>query len=116
LIPVSDAELQPGPTVEATASIADARAVMAREGVDWVAVLDHGVPRGWITADALDTRERIDEIAATPFAVVVRPTDSLRHALDALVSSPTQVVMVTDDEGRYLGFIDVGRIGKELAK
>jgi hypothetical protein len=32
------------------------------------------------------------------------------------VSSPTQVVMVTDTEGRYLGFIDVGRIGKELAK
>ena len=89
---------------------------MAREDVDWVAVLDHGVPRGWVTAAALEGRDRIDQIERTPFAVVVRPTDSLRHALDALVSSPTQVVMVTDADDRYLGFLDVGRIGKELAK
>ena len=41
--------------------------------------------------------------------------DSLRHALDALVSSPTQVVIVVDDDDRYLGLLDVGRIGKGLA-
>ena len=62
-----------------------------------MAVLDDGRPRGWIAADALDGHERVDDVAVTPFAVVVRPTDSLRHALDALVSSPTQVVIVVDD-------------------
>jgi osmoprotectant transport system ATP-binding protein len=115
LIPVSAAELEPGPTVDASASSAEARAVMAREGVDWVAVLDHRRPRGWVAGAALDAHERVDQIAVTPFPVVVRPTDSLRHALDALVSSPTQVVIVVDAEDQYLGLLDVGRIGKGLA-
>ena len=116
LIPVSAAELEPGPTVAISASIEDARAVMARERVDWVAVLDAGRPRGWVGAAQLDGNERVDQVAMTPFPVVVRPADSLRHALDALVSSPTQVVIVVDgDDGRYLGLLDVGRIGKGLA-
>ena len=45
----------------------------------------------------------------------MKPSDSLRHALDALVSSPTQVVIVIGDDDRYLGMLDVGRIGKGLA-
>jgi osmoprotectant transport system ATP-binding protein len=114
LIPVSAAEVQPGPTVDIGATREEARAVMAREHVDWVAVLADGRPRGWVTADALDGHERIDQVAPTPFAVVVRPSDSLRHALDALVSSPTQVVIVVDADGQYLGVLDVGRIGKGL--
>jgi osmoprotectant transport system ATP-binding protein len=114
LIPVSAAELQRGPAVERSASTADARAVMAREQTDWVAVLDDGRPLGWMAAAQLDGRARVDEIDLTVFPVMVRPTDSLRHALDALVSSPTQVVIVVDDAGRYLGLLDVGRIGKGL--
>jgi osmoprotectant transport system ATP-binding protein len=116
LIPVSRAEVEPGPTVEVSASSRDAREVMNRDHVDWVAVLDDGRPRGWISADTLSGHERIDEIAPTPFPVVVRPTDSLRHALDALVSSPTQVVIVVDADGRYLGLLDVARIGKGLVQ
>ena len=115
LIPVSAAELEPGPSVEQSVSAAHARAVMARERVDWVAVLDQGRVLGWITAASLDGHERVDDIDVTPFAVVVRPTDSLRHALDALVSSPTQVVIVVDADGHYLGLLDVARIGKGLA-
>ena len=114
LIPVSAAELQPGPTVDASSTATNARAVMEREDVDWVAVLDDGRPRGWVGAAALDGHERVDEIEATHFPVVVQPADSLRHALDALVSSPTQVVIVVDDDGRYLGLLDVARIGKGL--
>jgi osmoprotectant transport system ATP-binding protein len=116
LIPVSSAELVAGPTVDRAAPISEARAVMEREQVDWIAVLNGGKPQGWIEAAALAGAERIDQIEATPFAVVVRPTDSLRHALDALVSSPTQVVIVVDNDGKFLGFLDVARIGKELAK
>ena len=116
LIPVSAAELQPGPTVDVGSTTANAREVMKREDVDWVAVLDHGRPRGWIDAAQLDGHDRIDEIEATRFPVAAKPTDSLRHALDALVSSPTQVVIVVDDDDQYLGLLDVGRIGKGLAK
>jgi hypothetical protein len=77
-------------------------------------VLDQGRPRGWIGRDALDGRGRNLPHAITPFPVMVRPTDSLRHALDALVSSPTQVVIVVDADDRYLGLLDVARIGKGL--
>jgi CBS domain-containing protein len=115
LIPVSAAELQPGPTVDIGSTVMNARAVMTREGTDWFAVLDNGRPRGWISASQLDSRDRIDEIEPTRFPVAVHPSDSLRHALDALVNSPTQVVMVVDDDDRYLGLLDVGRIGKGLA-
>ena len=88
---------------------------MARERTDWVAVLDHGHVRGWVSAGALDAHGDLARVDVTPFAVVVRPTDSLRHALDALVSSPTQVVIVVDADDRYLGLLDVARIGKGLA-
>jgi osmoprotectant transport system ATP-binding protein len=115
LLPVSSAEILPGPTVDIGASRDEARAVMDRERVDWVAVLEHGIPRGWITAAALEGHTRVDEVERTPFALVVSPTDSLKHALDALVSSPTQVVVVVDAEGRYKGILDVARIGKGLA-
>jgi osmoprotectant transport system ATP-binding protein len=115
LIPVSAAELEPGPTVDIESTTANAREVMKRERVDWVAVLDHGRPRGWIAASQLDGRNRISEIEPTRFPVAVKPSDSLRHALDALVNSPTQVVIVVDDDDRYLGLLDVGRIGKGLA-
>ena len=114
LIPVCDAELQPGPTIDADATTFDARTVMRRESVDWVAVLDDGRPRGWVGRDALDGHERVATVPSTPFPVMVRPDDSLRHALDALVSSPTQVVIVVDADGRYLGLLDVARIGKGL--
>jgi osmoprotectant transport system ATP-binding protein len=115
LIPVSAAELQPGPTVDKTSTIANARAVMTREGVDWVTVLDQGRPLGWIAAAQLDGHDQVGEIEPTRFPVAVNPSDSLRHALDALVSSPTQVVIVVDGDDRYLGLLDVGRIGKGLA-
>ena len=87
---------------------------MARRQTDWVAVLDHGRVRGWASAGALDGHGDLARIDLTPFPVVVRPTDSLRHALDALVSSPTQVVLVVDADDRYLGLLDVARIGKGL--
>jgi osmoprotectant transport system ATP-binding protein len=116
LIPVSAAELQPGPTVDVSSTVANARAVMQREGTDWVAVLDEGRPRGWIGAEQLAGHERVSEIDPTRFPVAVLPSDSLRHALDALVNSPTQVVLVVAPEtDRYLGLLDVGRIGKGLA-
>src|SRR5690349_11447638 len=53
LIPVSAAELDPGPTVDITATGADARRVMARAGTDWVALLDDCRPVGWIGAASL---------------------------------------------------------------
>ncbi len=114
LIPISSAELQPGPTVDVAATTDEARAVMAQRQTDWVAVLDHGSLKGWITAELLGQGRLVADLEVTPFEVVARPEDSLRHALDALVRSPTQVVAVVDGDGTYLGLLDVARIGKGL--
>src|SRR5947209_1072822 len=73
LIPVSAAEVQPGPTVDAGSTTVNARAVMKREGVDWVAVVDQGRPRGWISEAELDRHDRISEIEPTRFPVAVKP-------------------------------------------
>jgi osmoprotectant transport system ATP-binding protein len=115
LIPVSAAQLVPGPVVDLTATGAEARAVAEAEHTDWVAVVHDGCLLGWIGLDRLVDGAAIDPATVTPFEVVVRPEDSLRHALDALVSSPTQVVAVVDgDDHRYRGLLDVGRIGQRL--
>ena len=70
----------------------------------------------WLDRRGAARRPRADRSRSsrTRFPVAVRPSDSLRHALDTLVSSPTQVVIVVDDDDRYLGLLDVGRIGKGL--
>jgi hypothetical protein len=44
----------------------------------------------------------------------LKTTDSLRSALDTLITSPTHVAAVVDDEGAYLGMLDVARIGRGL--
>ena len=119
LIPVSAAELEPGPAVDVVASTSgERRAVLDRERVDWVAVVvDGGRLRGWV-AEA-DMRSTVANASARSTDAPVRRSaaaeaDSLRQALDALVSSPDQVVIVVDDDDRYLGLLDVGRIGKGL--
>jgi osmoprotectant transport system ATP-binding protein len=115
LIPVSAAQLVPGPVVDLTATGAEARAVAEAERTDWVTVVHDGCLLGWVDVDRLGEGEAIDPATVARFEVVVRPQDSLRHALDALVSSPTQVVAVVDgDDHRYLGLLDVGRIGQGL--
>ena len=115
LIPVSAAQLVPGPVVDLSTTGDRARAVAEAEHTDWVAVVHDGCLLGWTAVDGLADDDPLDPAGLVHFEVVVRPEDSLRHALDALVSSPTQVVAVVDgDDRRYLGLLDVGRIGQGL--
>ena len=91
--------------------------VMKRASVDWVAVLDGGSSSGLDRAPpTLDRHERIDQIRgdAVPRGRATRPT---RCGMPSTRSSarPTQVVIVVDDDDRYLGLLDVARIGKGLA-
>jgi osmoprotectant transport system ATP-binding protein len=108
LLPVSSAELYRGPVVDLSASADDVRSTMQRTATTWVAVLDGDRLRGWLPAASVDSS--IDPAHLRRFAVSLHPTSTRREALDALVSSPTRVAVVVDDDDRYLGMLDVDRI------
>jgi osmoprotectant transport system ATP-binding protein len=114
LVPVGEAELDAGPALAGTEPVAAARRLMAERSVDWVAVVDDGRLRGWVAEADLDSQATVGDAACRPFALTLRTSDSLRAALDTLITSPTHVAAVVDDDGGYLGMLDVARIGQGL--
>jgi osmoprotectant transport system ATP-binding protein len=114
LIDVRSTPLDPGPVVGPDSSAEDARRVMAGNGTDWVAVVSGDHLDGWVSGDALDGRATIRDVDVRPFLVTLRPSSTLREALDTLVASPTRVAVVLDEQDRYQGVLDVGRIGSGL--
>jgi osmoprotectant transport system ATP-binding protein len=100
LMRVGQASLSRGPVVTGAADADDARAVMAAEGTDWVAVCDDDRLRGWVGADEVDRlRGTVAEAPLRPFAAVVRPDTTLKAALDGIVTSRTRVAVVVDGDG-----------------
>ena len=77
-------------------------------------MVDDGRLLGWADAGRLDGLTLIADADVQPFLVTLRPDSSLREALDTLVASPTRVAVVLDEQDRYQGVLDVGRIGGEL--
>jgi osmoprotectant transport system ATP-binding protein len=113
LIEVGDVALDDGPVVGRDASAADAAAVMAEHGVDWIGVRHDGHLEGWVWGNQLDATKPIGDLSTQPFRVTVGPHSSLREALDAVVTSRTHVAVVVDGD-RYLGMLTLARISTEL--
>jgi osmoprotectant transport system ATP-binding protein len=107
-----------GPVVAHTASLVEAQAVLASEGVEWIGVTIDGSFAGWATADA------VAEAAANgvPLAAVdrflpaaqVAPSDTLRAAMELIMSSNTSVAVI-DDGGRFGGVVTLEDIRRYLA-
>jgi osmoprotectant transport system ATP-binding protein len=90
-----------------------AREVARDEGTDWVVVVDdERTLRGWNWLD--DLADPVDGAAARPFVTKVAATDSLRMALDALVSSWTGVAVRVGDGDRYEGLLTRELLTREL--
>jgi osmoprotectant transport system ATP-binding protein len=111
LLKVSDVALSPGAVVPAGATPAEAKAVMARFGVDWVGVLDGDRLRGWVPGDALDGLDRVGDGPVERFVSWVTPATALREALDTIVTSRTRAAVVLEDD-RYLGMVFVEQIAE----
>jgi osmoprotectant transport system ATP-binding protein len=119
---VGEASLSRGPVVEPTDSPDDARAVMAAEGTDWVAVCDGDHLRGWVGADEVDALPNgtLDGAPTRPFAAVVHPDTTLKAALDGIVTSRTRVAVVVDadgtgnGDGHYLGMLTVDDLAEGI--
>jgi osmoprotectant transport system ATP-binding protein len=113
LIPVKEVAADEGPVVTMGSRADEARDVARRAGTDWVVVVDDDhTLRGWTWVDEL--ADPVDGDAARPFVTRVEAHDSLRLALDALVSSWTGVAVRVSVADRYEGLLTRELLTAEL--
>jgi osmoprotectant transport system ATP-binding protein len=114
LLEVKLGNAEAGPVVSSTDSVERAREEMARFGTDWVSVVDDGKLLGWVDDDALRDCIRTGEVTLRAFSATVIEGDSLRQALDSIVTSKTGVAAVLDDDGGYVGILSLDGVSQEL--
>jgi osmoprotectant transport system ATP-binding protein len=114
LVKVSDIEIEEGPVCSPGASVADAKAQMEKFDLDWVSVVDDGELRGWVDAAALDGASTVGDATPRPFSAYVTKDSTLRHALDSIITSRTQVAVVASEGQRYAGILTLERVSKEI--
>ena len=113
---VGSLTLTRGPVVEAGASFAHARDVLTREGGEWLGVVADGRFCGWLDAARLDgdgTLGAADGFEAP--AALVTSADSLRAAMDRIMTARTAVAVVVD-EGLFRGVVTLEDIRRALAE
>jgi osmoprotectant transport system ATP-binding protein len=113
LIPAEQADLVPGPVVDAAASVDDAKLVAEREGTDWIGILDGPRLRGWAWVSELDPSRSVGQAPVREFRVTISAEESLRTAVDAIVNTRNQVAVVYDDS-RYVGMLFIEDVSREL--
>ena len=114
LISVSEIEVEEGPVVSPSDPVDQARRVMSESGFRWVSVIEDGELLGWADDEALRGVERVGEATPRKFSAYVTVKDSLRQALDSIVTSRTNVAVVVSEGQRYLGILTLERISKEI--
>ena len=114
LIRVSDIEVEEGPVVSSAATVSEAREQMRKFDLDWVSVVDDGELRGWVDEPALEGRSVVGDASARPFSAYVTSNSTLRHALDSIVTSRTQVAVVASEGQRYVGILTLERVSREI--
>src|ERR671919_762952 len=114
LIKVRDIHVKEGPVVSSSTTADDARKVIDEFGQDWTAVVDDGDLRGWVDLGALEGKSTVGEARIRKFSAYVTARNTLRHALDSIVTSRTQVAVVVDKEERYRGILTLERVSQEI--
>ena len=103
LIPVSEVKADPGPVVAPTDTRTRAAEIADAAGTDWVVVVADGVLEGWVPVD--EVTDRVDGVSPRPFKTTVNASDSLRAALDAMITSRTGVAVRISQGNRYEGIL-----------
>jgi osmoprotectant transport system ATP-binding protein len=114
LVRVGDIEVEDGPVVSSSTGAHDAQQVIEKHGLGWTSVVDEGELLGWIDEDSLQGREDVGQVSPRPFSAYVTKDDSLRKALDSIVTSRTQVAVVVERDQRYRGILTLERISAEI--
>jgi osmoprotectant transport system ATP-binding protein len=116
LIPVSAIEVEQGPVVDPTASAEEARRAILDGGFGWVSVVADGELLGWIDESSLDGARTAGDARPRRFSAYVTAQDSLRKALDSIVTSSTNVAVVVTEGQRYLGILTLDRLSEEVVQ
>jgi osmoprotectant transport system ATP-binding protein len=114
LIRIADIDLEEGPVVERDATAQEARDAMAKFDLDWASVVDDGRLLGWVDAVSLNGAATVGDLTPKPFGASVTFDDSLRQALDSIVTSRTHIAVVVSGDGRYEGVLSMDRISREI--
>ena len=114
LLPIGEADLEPGPFVDVSVPPAEARRVMEQQGVDWLGLLDAEALLGWVDGALIDDTP-LRELEPRPFLVTLDMDASLRSALDAVVTSHARVAVVVED-GVYRGMLDLDAIAEGITE
>ena len=115
LIEVSEVSAEPGPVVYDDETVDRARDVAGQHGTDWVVVLgERRTLRGWVSLHELDDAGSVGEQPVRQFALTVHARDSLRAALNAMVTSHTGAAVRVSDADRYEGIITQDVVSKEI--
>jgi len=115
LIPIRDVGLVQGPVVPDDATADDARAVMARYGLDWFGICRGERLLGWAPGSDLAGDPSISDLTPLPFQARLGLDDSLREALDTVITSHTQVAPVFDGD-LYVGMLTTEEISREIVQ
>ncbi len=113
LIPIRDASLDPGPVLPPSATVSEAREMMQRYNIDWIAVGENRRLHGWVYDVALDGRTDLRDLELRRFRTWLTEQSSLREALDTVVSSRTSAAAVFDGDD-YLGMLTADTIGEAI--
>ena len=113
LIPVTQAALEQGPMVAASASVDEAKGVAQDNGDDWVGVLDGQRLRGWLWVTDLDATRALGDHETHDFRVWIQDDASLRTAVDAIVNTRGNVAVVYQGS-TYRGLLRIEQVANEL--
>ena len=114
LIPVSEVTAEPGPVVSPDDTVAHAQQVARSYDTDYVVVVGpDGRMRGWVSLHELDGG-RVGDGPVRRFAIEVREEDSLRAALNAMVTGQNGIAVRVSGDDRYEGILTQEIISKEI--
>lgn len=114
---VFDVTADPGPVVTVNDAGGDAARVATASGTDWVVVLrDDRTLHGWASIADIAGVARLGDVALPVPKLTVNADDSLRAALNAMVTSQVGVAVRLGPAGTYEGIVTHEILSRELLR
>jgi osmoprotectant transport system ATP-binding protein len=115
LITIRDVGLVRGPVVGPGDPPEAARRAMEEYSLDWFAVVEGDRFLGWASGSDLRDGAPAGDLSLRPILAAVDLGDSLRDALDVVITSHSRVALVFDGD-RYAGMLTTEEIGREIVQ
>jgi osmoprotectant transport system ATP-binding protein len=118
LATVGDLPFERGPVVDVGANDLEAQKLMAAHRSDWVGLTEGDTADeaflGWISGDELGSGRALIDLPRFMPAAQVTPEQTLRAALEVIMTSRTSVAVINHD-GRFRGVVTLEQIRAGLA-